>query len=74
MDLPYVVKANPLQALNINAQPNKPHWLCDHPCAKITDITTKRFNCLKCNPRNGAVRKVSQEQIMGALKIEQPPR
>jgi hypothetical protein len=71
MDLPLVIKLNPLAALSVNTPSNKPSWFCNHPNAKVTDPTTKRYNCLKCNPRNGAVRKVSQEQILGALKIEQ---
>jgi hypothetical protein len=73
MDLPSVININPLNTLKILGPPNPPSWLCAHPQAVITDPTTKRYTCLKCNPRGGKVKKFSQLDIASALKMEPKP-
>jgi len=67
MDLPQIINNNPVYQLRLSAEANKPSWLCDHVNAKVTDPENKRYNCLKCNPRGGNIRKISQVQIYTAV-------
>lgn len=67
MDLPQTIINNPVYQLRLAAEANKPSWLCDHTNAKVTDRENKRYNCTKCNPRGGNIRKISQLQIHSAV-------
>jgi len=68
MDLPQTININPVYQLRLSAEANKPSWLCAHVNAKVTDPENKRYNCLKCNPRGGNMRRISQLQIHNALQ------
>lgn len=70
MDLPTIISQNPLQNANINTQTDNPIWLCKHTGAKIIDIETNRYHCLKCNPKNGRIRICPQKLILSALSDE----
>lgn len=67
MDLPQIININPVYQLRLAVEANKPSWICNHVDAKVTDRENKRYNCSKCNPRGGNIRKVSQLQIHSAI-------
>ena len=69
MDLPVTIINNPLFALRIAAISTKPSWLCSHIDAKVTDFETKRYFCMKCNPRGGAMRRIPMRTIMDTVAM-----
>jgi hypothetical protein len=68
MDLPTIISENPLQTANINTQPDNPEWLCKHAGAKVIDNITRRYYCLKCNPKGGRIRKCPQPLFLSVLR------
>jgi hypothetical protein len=59
---------NPL--FGLNSDENRPHWVCRHSEAKITDYLNKRYVCLKCNPKNGRVKICPQKLYLSVLRIQ----
>lgn len=66
MDLPKIVE-NPLRILRIMAENEKPTWMCNHPDAYVKDYVMKRWHCMICNKHNGAMRRISQKEILKSL-------
>jgi hypothetical protein len=64
MDLNKITQ-NP--AFGITNKEDRPNWLCAHQDAKVVDYINKRFICVKCSPKTGFVRKVSQTQILSNI-------
>jgi len=67
MDLPTIIIENPICKLKRVASPEKPDWLCNHPDAYVKDYVMKRWHCKICNRKNGAMRKISQKEILTNL-------